>query len=78
VGLAPDRARCSKFGLVTTSPELEANPRKEAELAGFLASARPLVHAEPETVAWFAVQFDSPTSGILDAVTAYGLIDGIC
>lgn len=47
--------------------ELEAKPGKEAELARFLASARPLVEAEPGTVAWFAVRFDGHTFGIFDA-----------
>ena len=39
--------------------ELHAQPGKEEELAAFLASAKPLVDAEPGTTAWFGVRFDA-------------------
>jgi quinol monooxygenase YgiN len=47
--------------------ELKAKPGKEAEVASFLAGARGLAVAEPLTVTWFAVRFDSQTFGIFDA-----------
>jgi quinol monooxygenase YgiN len=47
--------------------ELKAKPGKENELAAFLASAQSLVAAEPGTVAWFAVRFDTSTFAIFDA-----------
>lgn len=46
---------------------LEAKPGKEAEVASFLASAVPLVQAEPATVAWFALRLGPSTFGIFDA-----------
>jgi quinol monooxygenase YgiN len=45
---------------------LEARPGKEKELAEFLKSAVPLVAAEPETNAWFALQLGPSTFGIFD------------
>jgi quinol monooxygenase YgiN len=50
-------------GLLVT---LEAKAGKEAELADFLESARPLVLAEPETAAWFAFRIDETRFGIFD------------
>jgi len=47
--------------------QLTAKPGKEEELAAFLASARPLAVAEPETVVWFAVRLDLHTFAIFDA-----------
>ena len=47
--------------------ELKAKPGKEAEVASFLAGARGLAVAEPLTVTWFAVRFDSQTFGVFDA-----------
>jgi quinol monooxygenase YgiN len=47
--------------------ELKAKPGKENELAAFLASAQSLVAAEPGTIAWFAVRFDTSTFAIFDA-----------
>jgi quinol monooxygenase YgiN len=47
--------------------ELKAKPGKEEELASFLASARPLAEAEPDTVTWFAVRLDIHTFAIFDA-----------
>jgi hypothetical protein len=35
---------------------LQAKPGKEGEVADFLHSILPLVRAQPDTVAWFAVQ----------------------
>lgn len=45
---------------------LEAKPGKESEVENFLKSALPLVDAEPETVAWFAIRFGPSTFGIFD------------
>lgn len=45
---------------------LLARPGKEAELAQFLRSALPLVEDEPDTTAWFAVQFGPFSFGIFD------------
>lgn len=47
--------------------ELKARPGKEEAVATFLAGARSLVEAEPGTIAWFAVRFDSETFAIFDA-----------
>ncbi|MDQ0513323.1 putative quinol monooxygenase [Ancylobacter amanitiformis] len=47
--------------------ELKARPGKEEVVAAFLAGARTLVEAEPGTIAWFAVRFDSDTFAIFDA-----------
>lgn len=52
-----------KLGLFV---KLEAKPGKEAEAEKFLRSALPLVEAEPETKAWFAVRFGPSTFGIFD------------
>ena len=40
---------------------LEAKPDKVAEVRAFLEGGRALVDAEPDTIAWFAVQ-SGPTS----------------
>lgn len=45
---------------------LEAKAGKEEEVAAFLRSAAPLVDAEPETTAWFAVQFAPSSFAIVD------------
>ena len=45
---------------------LKAKPGKEKEVAEFLKSAVPLVLAEPETNAWFALQLGPSTFGIFD------------
>lgn len=45
---------------------LVAQPGKEEDVAAFLASALPLVEAEPATVAWFAVRLSSGEFGIFD------------
>ena len=47
--------------------ELKAKAGKEAAVASFLAGAQGLAAAEPLTVTWFAVRFDSRTFGIFDA-----------
>jgi quinol monooxygenase YgiN len=47
--------------------ELKAKPGKEAAVASFLAGAQGLAAAEPLTITWFAVRFDSRTFGIFDA-----------
>jgi len=52
-----------KFAILVT---LEAKPGKEAEVAEFLRSARPLVEAEPATTAWFATRLSPTTFGIFD------------
>ena len=46
---------------------LEAKPGKEKELAHFLSGALPLAENEPETKAWFAIQFGPSTFGVFDA-----------
>ena len=45
---------------------LKAKPGKEKDVAEFLKSAVPLVQAEPETNAWFALQLGPSTFGIFD------------
>ena len=45
---------------------MEAKPGKEAEVATFLRGALPLVNAEPDTTAWFAIQMGPSTFGIFD------------
>ena len=50
-------------GLLVT---LEAKPGKEADLAGFLESALPLVEQEPQTTAWFAVRTGPSRFAIFD------------
>jgi quinol monooxygenase YgiN len=47
--------------------ELNAKLGKEDEVAAFLASAQSLVAAEPGTITWFAVRFDTNTFAIFDA-----------
>jgi quinol monooxygenase YgiN len=49
---------------------LQAKPGKEAEVADFLKSAVPLVQAEPETNAWYAIQLGPSTFGIFDTFAA--------
>ncbi len=46
---------------------LKPVPGKEVELEDFLRSTIPLIDAEPETLAWFALQFEDGTYGIFDA-----------
>jgi quinol monooxygenase YgiN len=45
---------------------LRAKSGKEAELQQFLEGAAPIVEAEPETTAWFAVRFSDSEFGIFD------------
>jgi quinol monooxygenase YgiN len=45
---------------------LEAKPGKELEVAAFLEGALPLVEAEPETTAWFAVRAGATSFAIFD------------
>ena len=54
----------TKLGLLVT---LEAKAGKEMQLANFLTGALPLIEAEPETTAWFAIQMGPSTFGIFDA-----------
>lgn len=46
---------------------LEAKPDKAAEVEKFLQGALPLVQAEAETTAWFALRLSPTTFGIFDA-----------
>jgi quinol monooxygenase YgiN len=45
---------------------LEAKPGKEDAVAEFLTGAKPLVDAEPGTVAWFAVRLGPASFAIFD------------
>jgi quinol monooxygenase YgiN len=45
---------------------LEALPGKEADVWSFLTQAQPLAEEEPDTLAWFAVQFSPNEFGIFD------------
>ncbi|WP_457796386.1 putative quinol monooxygenase [Methylocystis sp. S23] len=54
----------TKVGLLVT---LDAKAGKEKELASFLKDALPLVDAEPNTTAWFAIQMSASKFGIFDA-----------
>ncbi|MFD8839403.1 putative quinol monooxygenase [Streptomyces griseofuscus] len=45
---------------------VQAKPGKESEVAQFLTAAQAIVDQEPDTRAWFAVQFDASTFGIFD------------
>lgn len=45
---------------------IEAKAGKEADVEAFLKSALPLVQAEPDTTAWFAVKFSPTEFGIFD------------
>jgi quinol monooxygenase YgiN len=47
--------------------QLEAKPGKEQEVAAFLSSAQPMVEAEPDTTAWFAIKMGPRSFGIFDA-----------
>jgi quinol monooxygenase YgiN len=49
---------------------LEAKPGKEQEVADFLVGAQPLVDAEADTVAWFAVRLGPTSFGIFDVFEA--------
>jgi quinol monooxygenase YgiN len=46
---------------------LQAKPGKEKEVTDLLTGGLPLVEAEPDTTAWFAVRFGVDTFGIFDA-----------
>jgi quinol monooxygenase YgiN len=50
--------------------ELQAKPGKAAEVAAFLASARPLAIAEAQTLSWYAVQLDADRFAIFDTFEA--------
>lgn len=52
-----------KVGLLV---RVQAKPGKEAEVAQFLTDAQATVDQEPDTRAWFAIQFDTSTFGIFD------------
>ncbi len=45
---------------------LRARSGKEQELQQFLESAEPIVEAESDTTAWFAVRFSASEYGIFD------------
>jgi len=45
---------------------LDAKPGFETKVEEFLASALPLVEAEPATKAWFAIKMGRATFGIFD------------
>jgi quinol monooxygenase YgiN len=64
VELAKEESPVTKLGLLVA---LEAQPGKEMQLANFLTGALPLVEAEAETTAWFAIQMGPSTFGIFDA-----------
>ncbi|QEY65188.1 antibiotic biosynthesis monooxygenase [Metapseudomonas lalkuanensis] len=46
---------------------LEARPGKVAEVEEFLRGGLPLVKAEPDTTAWFALRIGPQSFGIFDA-----------
>lgn len=54
--------------MVTTGlmVRLEAKVGQEEEVAAFLEGALPLVRAEPETVAWFAIRSGATSFAIVD------------
>lgn len=58
-----------RTSMVTTSliVRLEAKAGREAELAAFLRDALPLVQAEPQTIAWFALHTGPSSFAIVDA-----------
>ena len=45
---------------------VEAQSGKEDDVASFLEGALPLVQAEPDTTAWFAIRLGPSTFGIFD------------
>ncbi|MCW3008428.1 MAG: antibiotic biosynthesis monooxygenase [Solirubrobacterales bacterium] len=45
---------------------MEAKPGKEDEVAEFLTGAKPIVDAEPDTTAWFAIRMGPTSFGIFD------------
>jgi quinol monooxygenase YgiN len=47
--------------------KLKAKQGKEQDVANFLLAGLPLVEAEPQTIAWFALQLSPSTFGIFDA-----------
>lgn len=60
---AKEKAPMTKLGLFVA---LEAKAGKEQQLATFLRDALPLVEAEPNTAAWFAIQMSPSKFGIFD------------
>jgi quinol monooxygenase YgiN len=46
---------------------LEAKPGKEQQVETFLKDALPIVQAEPQTEAWFAIRMGPSTFAIFDA-----------
>jgi len=46
---------------------LQAKPGREAEVAAFLESGRPIVEQEEGTRVWYAFRVDEHTFGIFDA-----------
>jgi quinol monooxygenase YgiN len=57
-------------GIMTTAGllvRMEARAGKEDDVASFLEGALPLVQAEPDTTAWFAIRLGPSTFGIFDA-----------
>lgn len=51
---------------VALSVTVHAKAGKEEDVAQFLRDARSIVEQEPDTRAWFALQFDESTFGIFD------------
>lgn len=47
--------------------QLDAKPGMEAQVAEFLRGALPMVEAERDTTAWFAMKMGPSTFGIFDA-----------
>ena len=54
----------ANYALLVT---MQALPGKEADVAGFLRSALPLVQAEAGTLTWYALQLSPDTFGIFDS-----------
>jgi quinol monooxygenase YgiN len=46
---------------------IDAEPGREEEVASLLGESLPMVEAEPQTTAWFALRFGPTTFGIFDA-----------
>jgi hypothetical protein len=54
----------TRVGVLLT---VEAKPGLEGEVANLLGGSLPIVEAEPDTVAWFAMRLGPRTFGLFDA-----------
>jgi quinol monooxygenase YgiN len=74
VSILSDKLPAASTGEITKGLILTFRAKKghEQDVEQFLRDAKPLVEAEPETLAWFALRFDDGVYGIFDVFPDLG------